>query len=143
MIRQFTKYGYSTVNQAMGITASYSGIPISKYTANKKSTFVPDDCHLESIEMELQNISAGDTITIFLTRDSTGLLPLTSDQLSGATQTVTLGYGSTTTGGVSFTINKDYHFDTTSANCISGELWLFAKANDACSATQIRLNWRA
>ena len=142
MIRQFTKYGYATISQSTGIGTSYSVIPLTGVTGNRKSAAVPDDCFLESIEIELSNISSGDTITIFLARDINGLKPLTSDQLGGATQAVTLGAGSSTVGGVSFTINKDYHFDFTTNNVLQGTLYLVAKASATCDATNIRLNWR-
>ena len=118
--------------------------PITSLAANNKSTAVPDDCFLESIEFELSSIAASDTITLFMARDSAGLIPITSDALGGATQTVTMSVaGGATTGGVVFTINKDYHFDTTVTNASSGTIYVAVKANAACVAENIRLNWRA
>tara|TARA_A100000172_G_scaffold77371_1_gene61684 strand:- start:158 stop:601 length:444 start_codon:yes stop_codon:yes gene_type:complete len=145
-IRQFTKYGYACLDQARAIETGYNVIFELKgqgQSANKKSANVPDDCFLESIEFELSLIAASDTITMFLARDSAGKNPITSDALSGATQTVTLSAGASTTGGVIFTIGKDYHFDTTTTNATSGSLYLAVKANAACQADQIRLNWRS
>ena len=145
-IRQFTKYGYACLDQARAIGTSYGVIfelTGQGQSTNKKSANVPDDCFLESIEFELSSISASDTITMFLARDSAGKNPITSDALSGATQTVTLSAVSSTTGGVTFTIGKDYHFDTTTTNATSGSLYLVAKANAVCQADQIRLNWRS
>ena len=143
MIQQFTKFGYSCVSN-VAIGTSYSATAITNLVANKKSSVVPDDCFLESIEFELSGIDAvTDTVTVFIARDSAGLIPITSDELSGATQVVTTSVGATTTGGVSFTINKDYHFDTTVANATSGTIYVCAKAAGACVAENIRLNWRS
>ena len=135
MIRQFTKYGYSCIGSSESIGTSYSAIALSGVAANKKSANVPDDCFLESIEFELSSITSGDEITIFLARDSAGKNPITSDVLGGASQEVTMSIaGGATTGGVVFTINKDYHFDTTTTNASSGTLYVCAKANAACDA---------
>ena len=144
-IRQFTKYGYACIDQARSVTTSYSVIELTGrgQSVNKKSANVPDDCFLESIEFELSSISAADTVTMFLSRDSAGKNPVTSDSLAGATQKVTLSAASGTTGGVVFTIGKDYHFDTTTTNGNSGSLYLAVKASAACQADQIRLNWRS
>mgnify|MGYP003123502744 CR=1 FL=1 len=145
-IRQFTKYGYACIDQARAIDTTYNNVielTGRGQAVNKKSANVPDDCFLESIEFELSSISASDTITMFLARDSAAKNPITSDALSGATQTVTLSAGASTTGGVTFTIGKDYHFDTTTTNGNSGSLYLAVKASAACQADQIRLNWRS
>ena len=144
MIRQFTKYGYSTIAQSVAIGTSYTVVPLTGVATNKKSANVPDDCHLESSELELSDIAASDTITIFLARDSAGKVPVTTDQAADATQTVTMSVaGGATTGGVSYTIKKDYHFDTTVANTTSGTLYLCVKANAACQTPNIQLNWRS
>tara|TARA_R100000152_G_C6777687_1_gene207720 strand:- start:642 stop:1073 length:432 start_codon:yes stop_codon:yes gene_type:complete len=143
MIKQFTKFGYSCSAVDVAIGTTYSVIEITNLAANKKSSVVPDDCFLESIEFELSAIATGDTIKMYISRDSGGHIPLTSDQLGGATQAVTKVSNAATTGGVSFTINKDYHFDTTASNSTSGKLYVVALANAACVAENIRLNWRA
>ena len=143
MIQQFTKYGYSCSAVDVAIGTSYSAIPLPSLAANNKSLAVPDDCYLESIEFELSAIAASDNVTIFIARDSAGLIPITSDALPGAKQTVTLSAAASTTGGVTYTINKDYHFDTTVTNATSGTIYVCAKANAACVAENIRLNWRA
>tara|TARA_R110000824_G_scaffold101193_7_gene240424 strand:+ start:9694 stop:10122 length:429 start_codon:yes stop_codon:yes gene_type:complete len=142
MIKQFSSYGYSVSTADVAIGTGYTAFPITALAANQKSFTVPDDCFLESVEFELSSIAASDTVTLFIARDSAGLVPITSDALSGATQTVTLSVGASTTGGVSFTINKDYHFDTVVGNATSGTIYVCAKANAACVAN-IRLNWRA
>ena len=142
-IKQFTKYGYSCSAENAAIGTGYAANAVTVLAANKKSSVVPDDCFLESIEFELSSIAASDTVTIFVARDSAGLIPITSDILSGATQEVTLSAGASTTGGVSFTIGKDYHFDTTVTNATSGTIYVCAKASAACVAENIRLNWRA
>ena len=142
MIKQFSSYGYSVSTVDVAIGTGYTAFPITALAANQKSFTVPDDCFLESVEFELSAIAASDTVTLFIARDSAGLVPITSDALSGATQTVTLSAGASTTGGVSFTINKDYHFDTVVSNATSGTIYVCAKASAACVAN-IRLNWRA
>ena len=143
MINQFTKYGYSCTAVDVAIGATYSITEITTLQTNKKSAVVPDDCFLESIEFELSAIATGDTITMYLSRDSDGIIPLTSDQLGGATQAVTKVSNAATTGGVSFTIGKDYHFDTTVSTATSGKIYVVAKASAACVGENIRLNWRA
>ena len=143
MIQQFSKYGYSCSALQRTIGTGYAAHAITSLATNKKSSVVPDDCFLESIEFELSAIAASDTVTIFLARDSAGLIPITSDALGGATQTVTLSAAASTTGAVVFSINKDYHFDTTVTNASSGTLYICAKASAACVAENIRLNWRA
>lgn len=144
MIQQFTKYGYSCIATTANITSSYSVVALSNLAGNKKSAVVPDDCFLESIELQLSGIDdVADTVTIFLSRDSAGLIPLTSDELSGATQTVTTSVAGATNGGVSFTIGKDYHFDTTVTNATSGTLYLCAKSSATHTIEKAWLNWRA
>jgi len=143
MIQQFTKYGYSCSAENVAIGTGYAANAVTVLAANKKSGVVPDDCYLESIELELSSIAAADTVTLFIARDSAGLIPITSDALGGATQTVTLSVGASTTGGVNFTIGKDYHFDTTVTNATSGTIYVCTKASAACVAENIRLNWRA
>tara|TARA_R100000234_G_scaffold112871_1_gene86865 strand:- start:504 stop:854 length:351 start_codon:yes stop_codon:yes gene_type:complete len=111
--------------------------------SNKKSTSVPDDCFLDSIELELADVASSDTVTIFLARDSAGKVPVTIEA-ADATQTVTMSVaGGATTGGVSYTIGKDYHFDTTVSNTTSGTLYLVAKASAATTVTNVHLNWRS
>lgn len=143
MIQQFTKYGYSCSALEEAIGTGYSAIAITSLATNKKSGVVPDDCFLESIEFELSAIAASDTVTIFMARDAQGLIPITSDILSGATQEVTLSAAASTTGAVSFTISKDYHFDTMVTLATSGTIYVCAKASAGCVAENIRLNWRA
>tara|TARA_R100000005_G_C4986657_1_gene194816 strand:- start:1257 stop:1607 length:351 start_codon:yes stop_codon:yes gene_type:complete len=111
--------------------------------SNKKSTSVPDDCFLDSIELELSSVASSDTVTIFLARDSAGKVPVTIEA-ADATQTVTMSAAAgSTTGGVSYTIGKDYHFDTTVSNTTSGTLYLVAKASAATTVENVHLNWRS
>jgi hypothetical protein len=143
MIRQFTKFGYSTILTSASLTTSYSVIALTGLASNKKSTSVPDDCFLDSIELELADVASSDTVTIFLARDSAGKVPVTIEA-ADATQTVTMSVaGGATTGGVSYTIGKDYHFDTTVSNTTSGTLYLVAKASAATTVTNVHLNWRS
>ena len=86
MIQQFTKYGYSVSTIDIDIVTGYTVFPITSLAANKKSGAIPDDCFLESVEFELSAIAASDTITLFIARDAQGLIPITSDALSGATE---------------------------------------------------------
>jgi hypothetical protein len=88
MIRQFTKFGYSTILTSASLTTSYSVIALTGLASNKKSTSVPDDCFLDSIELELADVASSDTVTIFLARDSAGKVPVTIEA-ADATQTVT------------------------------------------------------
>ena len=150
MIKQFSSYGYSVPSGTTALTSSYSVIALTSLAANNKSLAVPDDCFLESVELQLSGIDAvTNTITVFLSRDSAGLIPLTSDEIAGATQTVTTSVAGDTNGGVVFTVGKDYHFDTTVTNANSGTLYLCAKTGDTAGGTanitaeKVWLNWRA
>jgi len=145
-INQFTKYGFAVAN-AVSITGSFSAHEVSGSSDVKFSSDVPVSAFLESLEFELTSIASGDQITVFLARDSDGDVPLTSTALAGSTQTVTIGRSTATKGGCSFTINKDFHFDSTVTNATIGKLYVIVKCVDSggsgasCTA-DIRLNWR-
>ena len=46
-------------------------------------------------------------------------------------------------GGFTFTIGKDFHFDSSVSDVSDGTLYLFAKAATGNLSVNIRLNWRA
>ena len=148
-INQFTRFGFAATD---GRSISGSAFTLHELTGDSDielSANVPTSAFLGSIEFELTDISDGDELTIFLCRDSAGNVPLTSQHLEGATQRVTTGIGAATSGGCSFTINKDYHFDNTVTGATGGSLFVAAKCLTSagvaapCTATAIRLNWRA
>jgi len=142
-IKQFTRFGYS-YSHGDSITTSYNntGFSITADTTNSPASLaVPSHCFLESIEFEASGVAVGENVTIYLARDSAGAVPITSDQLAGASQAPTIRTGSV--GGYSFTIGKDFHFDSSVSNSSDGTLYLFAKTAAGNLSVNIRLNWRA
>ena len=142
-IKQFTRFGYS-YSHGDSITSTYNatGFALTADTSNSPSSLaVPAHCFLESIELQATGVAASEDVTIFLARDSAGAVPITSDQVAGATQTPTIRTGSV--GGYSFTIGKDFHFDSSVSDVSDGTLYLFAKAATGNLSVNIRLNWRA
>ena len=150
-IQQFTKFGFS-VAEAISVTGSLTVHALSSDSDIKFSSAVPVSCYLDSIEFELSALTDGDIITMFLARDSAGDVPITSIHASGASQKATIGKTSTSAGsakgGCSFTIGKDFHYDSTVSNSAQGTLYLVVKCLDGsgsaapCTA-DVRLNWRA
>tara|TARA_R100001443_G_scaffold28822_3_gene42013 strand:+ start:9333 stop:9785 length:453 start_codon:yes stop_codon:yes gene_type:complete len=147
-INQFTRYGFAAADDRSISGSSFTTHELTVDSDIQFSSKVPSSAFLGSIEFQLTGISDGDELTIFLCRDSTGNVPLTSQHLEGATQRVTTGIGSATSGGCSFTINKDFHFDDIVTGATQGSLYVAAKCLSSagsaapCTATAIRLNWR-
>jgi len=147
-IRQFTKYGFAVKPQAT-ITGSFSIHEVNSSASHKLSSDIPSSVFLESVEFAvLSGAAAGDELTMFLSRDPDGDVPLTSTAPGGSTQAVTLGITTATKGGYSFTVNKDFHFDdTATGSAARGKLYVIAKCVDSGGSgktisTSIRLNWR-
>jgi hypothetical protein len=144
------KYGFA-VAEAISVTGVFTGGPfaLARDSDLPNSADVPPNCFIDSLELELSSIADGDKITVYLARDSAGNIPITSAHLDGATQRVTvLNPGVSTTGGCSFQINKEFHFDGTVSGATVGTLYLVIKCVDSagsaatCTA-DARLNWRA
>jgi hypothetical protein len=143
MIKQFTHYGYSYSDSA-SIGTAYAGFAVTADATNSPtSAAFPDDCFIDSIEFEASGIASGENVTVYLARDSGGLVPITTDQLAGATQAPTLVTGATTSGGYTFTVGKDFHFDPSVANTTRGTLYVFAKVATGAITANIRVNWRS
>jgi hypothetical protein len=143
MIRQFTKYGYSYVHQeTLGTGYNSAGFEITKDTSNSPSSSdFPDHCYIDSIELEASGVASTENVQIFLARDSAGAVPVTTAMLSGSTQAPTIRTGSV--GGYSYSINKDYHFDSSVANTTSGKIYLFARTTTGAVVINARVNWRS
>ena len=148
MIKQFTKYGFAVKSQAT-ITGSFSIHEVTGVAAHKLSSDIPSSVFIGSVEIAVvSGAAAGDELTMFLSRDPDGDVPLTSTALGGSTQAVTLGVTTGTKGGYSFTVNKDFHFDDTgTGSATRGKLYVIAKCVDSTGSgktisTTIRLNWR-
>ena len=142
-IQEFTRFGYS-YSHANNVGTSYNatGFALTSDATNSPAALaVPANCYLESIELEASSVAAGENVTIYLARDSAGAVPLTTDQLAGATQAPTIRTGSV--GGFVYTIGKDFHLDSTVSNSTQGTIYLFAKSATGALAVNVRLNWRA
>ena len=143
MIKQFTKYGYSySHNDTINTTYNNTGFAVTSDATNSPSAVsFPNDCYIDSIELEGSGVAVGENVTLYLARDSAGAVPITTDALPGASQAPTLRTGSN--GGYSFAVGKDYHFDSSVTNSTSGTLYLFAKTAAGAITANIRVNWRS
>jgi hypothetical protein len=93
MIHSHSRAGYSYGQTSSGgISSTAAVFAITKDTTNSaQSTKFPNSCNIQSIEVELTEISAtsGITINAYLTRDSGKVDPVTPGATSGATQAIT------------------------------------------------------
>ena len=64
------------------------------------------------VEVELNGITAasGTSITMYVSRDAAGDVPLSPSTTSGATQEISFGKTTSPEGGVLFPIEVDYHY---------------------------------
>tara|TARA_R100000406_G_scaffold33539_1_gene22061 strand:- start:7 stop:438 length:432 start_codon:yes stop_codon:yes gene_type:complete len=143
MIKEFTKYGYSYAhNNTVGTTYNSTGFALTRDATNSpRSSNFPDDCYVGSIELEATGVVLGENVQIYLARDSEGLVPITSATLGGSIQSPTIRTGSS--GGYSYTIGKDYHFDDSVSNTESGKIFLFARTTSGSCTFNARVNWRS
>tara|TARA_R110000824_G_scaffold39711_1_gene119781 strand:- start:199 stop:495 length:297 start_codon:yes stop_codon:yes gene_type:complete len=96
------------------------------------------------VEVELNGITAatGTEITMYVSRDSAGDVPLTPSTTSGSVQDISFGKTTSTEGGVIFPIEVDYHYfsETDTAN----NIYVCLKTSaTAAKVKHIRVNWRA
>jgi hypothetical protein len=140
-IKEFTSFGYSYKHNA-SLSENYAAFELTADATNSpNSAAVPAGCYLDSIEFELTSTAVAEKVTMFLARDSAGAVPITTDQIAGATQAPTIKTGSV--GGCSFTVGKDFHFDSSVSNASIGSLYVVAKLPAGHTSTaKIRLNWR-
>ena len=145
MIHSHSRAGYSYGQTSSGgISSTAAVFAITKDTTNSaQSTKFPNSCNIQSIEVELSEISAtsGITINAYLTRDSGKVIPITPGATSGATQAIT--YTATATGGVVFAVNIDYHYDSSVSNVAEGTIYCVLATNTGTATGKIRINWRA
>ena len=146
MIKEFTKYGYSySHNNNIGSGYNASGIAVTSDATNSPGAVAfPDDCYIDSIELEASGLASNEIINIFLARDSAGAVPITTATLEGSSQLPTIRTG--TVGGYSFGVGKDYHFDASVTNTTRGTIYFFAKVlsgGDTAVTVNVRINWRA
>jgi len=143
-IQQFTRYGYA-YDHAVSLSATYAVLPLTiDATNSSRSSELPNDAYLESVEFEISSIaSSAATITVYLSRDSAGDVPITTTAIVGAAQAITTGLATATDGAVVYTINKDYHYDSGVGATTPGTLYVVAKTNTGTCTANIRLNWRA
>ena len=105
MFNGFSRAGFKTKGAATALNGTnYVFVEIDEFSRSMQ---------VDSVELLFDTLGGtGYVATIYLSRDSAGLYPLTSDTVSGATQTLTDTPGSR--GGASFTVGKDVHYlDTT------------------------------
>jgi hypothetical protein len=149
MIHSHSRAGYSYGQTSSGgISSTAAVFAITKDTTNSaQSTKFPNSCNIQSIEVELSEISAtsGITINAYLTRDSGKLAPVTPGATSGATQSITYTdiSGSDHKGGVVFAVNIDYHYDSSVSNVAEGTIYCVLATNTGTATGKIRINWRA
>tara|TARA_R110000751_G_scaffold21862_4_gene62284 strand:+ start:2481 stop:2918 length:438 start_codon:yes stop_codon:yes gene_type:complete len=143
-IQQFTRYGYA-YDHAATLSATYAVLPLTiDATNSSRSSEVPNDAYLESVEFEISSIAgSAATVTVYLSRDSAGDVPITTTAIVGAAQAITTGLATATDGAVVFTISKDYHYDPSVGATTPGTLYVVAKTNTGGCTANVRLNWRA
>ena len=155
MIQQFTKFGYSfcafkasggTSGAPTSLTGAYQAFPVTVDATNSVTSLsFPDDCEVQAIEFELTARDSATSVTMYLARDSSGDIPITTP----SSATITNGKTTATKGGAVFSSLVDYHFDggTTSAaitGASRGTLYIIALQTDGTNALgNIRISWRS
>ncbi|HIA03660.1 MAG TPA: hypothetical protein EYN66_17440 [Myxococcales bacterium] len=146
MIKTYTHYGYSYHHAGTApttLTTSYQAFPVTADTTNSPRSLVfPDDCSLVTVEFEVTAKSTAVSITMYLARDSAGVVPFTPHTTSGATQTISIG-STPSKGSALFGIDDDFHYDGSVANTTSGTLYVIAKADAGTPTANIRVSWRS
>jgi hypothetical protein len=149
MIQSFTKYGYSfrrvvAADTPSSFTSSDQIFAITQDSTNSsRSSLFPNDCYISTIEFQFDTLSTATSVTMYVTRDSNGDVPLTPGVTSGATQTITTGVTTATAGGAVFTVDTDFHFDDSVSNATSGTIYVIAKVDAGTPTGKIRVNWRS
>ena len=139
--------GPSDPTSATTVTTSFQVFACTVDETNHigSSTF-PKHCILMGVEIELNGVTAasGTAITMYVSRDSAGDVPLTPSTTSGAAQEISFGKTTSTEGGVIFPIEVDYHFfsETDTAD----NIYVCVKSDHSSGVVKlkhIRVNWRS
>tara|TARA_R100000951_G_scaffold112679_1_gene113359 strand:- start:381 stop:764 length:384 start_codon:yes stop_codon:yes gene_type:complete len=112
-------------------------------TNSPSSERFPDNCNIQSVEFEFTTKGSAGTVTMFLARDSAGSVGITPAGTTGATSTITVGTVNSK-GSTAFSVDNDYHFDSSVSNSKAGSIYIVAKVDNATGspAANIRVNWR-
>ncbi len=146
-IRSWSRSAYSYHHNSTSpasLTTSYQVFEVTEDLLNSPSSErVPDTCNIQSIEFEFTTKGSATSVTMFLARDSSGNAAITPPGTTGATSAIGSGLVNTK-GSAIFSIDNDYHFDSSVSGSKTGSLYVLAKVNDATGspAANIRINWR-
>lgn len=135
-------YHHNTTSPA-ALTTSFQAFKVTEDTTNSPSSErFPDTCNIQSVEFEFTSKGSATEVTMYLARDSAGKVAITPGATSGATQDLLASAGST--GSAVYSVDSDYHFDSSVSGCETGSIYVIAKVdNDTGNPTaNIRINWR-
>ena len=134
--------GYAYHNNA-SLSANAAPFAVTRDATNSKlSTEFPRNCEIESVEIFLTSMaSSPTTVTMYLTRDSTGDVAITPGATSEATQTIKGGFTSQT-GSVAYKVETDFNYDDSVSGVTPGTLYAVVKLDTGTATADIRVNWR-
>ena len=147
MIRSFTRAGYSYGGgggDGTEITSSGVIVALTKDTTNSpESAAIPNFANLRTLEVQIVDIaSSAATLTVYLARDAAGDIPITPGATSGASQTIEVGQTTSDSGGVVFSLDTDYHYDSNAGGTV-GTLYAVLTTNTGTLDAKDRLTWRS
>ncbi len=146
-IRSWSRSAYSYHHNSTSpasFTTGFQVFEVGEDTTNSPSSErFPDDCNIQSVEFEFTTKGSAGTVTMFLARDSAGSVGITPAGTTGATSTITVGTVNSK-GSTAFSVDNDYHFDSSVSNSKAGSIYIVAKVDNATGspAANIRVNWR-
>lgn len=88
----------------LSLTSSWVSTALGAVSGDSTTEDLPSRGWLVGLDLRLTSISGASTVTFYLTEDANGLVLLTPHALSAATQTISLGLGAGTSGGVSWNL---------------------------------------
>jgi hypothetical protein len=106
---------------------------------------MPNDAYISSVEVNFTSLSAtsGQIATLYLARDSGGLVAITPGNTDGSSQDIDYHHSTTNTGNVVFQVDTDYHIDSSVSNFTEGTIYAVLNLNSGTGNCEIRVNWRA
>ena len=149
-IHHWTTFGYAYGRVTSdGLTATPSIVACTiDATNSRRSSIMPNDAYVSNIEVNLTSCATSGgglprTVTLYLARDSGGLMAVTPGNTDGSTQDIDFHHSTTTTGNVVFQVDTDYHIDSSVSNFTEGTLYAVIQTDRGTANCEIRVNWRA
>ena len=142
-IKSWTRSSYSFGSEA-SLPTSFQAFAVTyDLTESPESELFPNTCNIQSVEFEFTTKGDAGTVTMFIARDSAGNAGITPGGTTGATSNITSGTVNTK-GSTVFSIDSDYHFDSSVSNTTPGVIYVIAKVDNQGNSpvANIRVNWR-